>query len=79
MAVYLEGRDDAAGADDDEDRMLPAMEPGDRVDLVRVRPLEGHEHGWGTGVLVLDRWQVRGPVDLDRLAPGLCCGIQGLL
>ena len=38
MAVYLEGRDDAAGADDDEDRMLPAMEPGDRVDLVRVRP-----------------------------------------
>ena len=37
MAVYLEGRDDAAGADDDEDRMLPAMEPGDRVDLVRVR------------------------------------------
>ena len=38
MAVYLEGRDDAAGADDDEDRMLPAMEPGDRVDLVQVRP-----------------------------------------
>ena len=38
MAVYLEGRDDAAGADDDEDRMLPAMEPGDRVDLLQVRP-----------------------------------------
>ena len=38
MAVYLEGRDDAAGADDDEDRMLPAMEPGDRVELLRVRP-----------------------------------------
>ena len=37
-AVYLEGRDDAAGADDDEDRMLPPVEPGDRVDLIRIRP-----------------------------------------
>jgi DNA topoisomerase-1 len=38
MAVYLEGRDDAVGADDNEDRMLPPMEPGDRVDLVQIRP-----------------------------------------
>ena len=37
-AVYLEGRDDAAGADDDEDRMLPPVEPGDRVDLIQIRP-----------------------------------------
>jgi DNA topoisomerase-1 len=37
MRVYLEGRDDAAGADDDEDRMLPPMQPGDRIDLLKVR------------------------------------------
>jgi DNA topoisomerase-1 len=38
MALYLEGRDDAAGADDDEDRMLPEMRVGETVDLLAIRP-----------------------------------------
>lgn len=37
MRVYLEGRDDATAADDDEERTLPPMETGDPVDLARVR------------------------------------------
>ena len=35
IAVYLEGQDDAA--DDDDDRILPAMQEGDVVDLVSLR------------------------------------------
>ena len=35
IAVYLEGQDDAA--DDDDDRILPAMQEGDIVDLVSLR------------------------------------------
>ncbi len=35
IAVYLEGQDDAA--DDDDDRILPAMNEGDIVDLVSLR------------------------------------------
>lgn len=38
MRIYLEGRDDAQGADDDEERMLPEMQVGDRVDLLAIRP-----------------------------------------
>jgi len=38
MRVYLEGRDDAKGADDDQERMLPQMEVGERVDLKTIRP-----------------------------------------
>ncbi len=38
MRVYLEGRDDAQGADDDEERTLPEMEEGDLVDLLGIRP-----------------------------------------
>ena len=38
MRVYLEGRDDAKGADDDEDRMLPEMKVGELVDLIAIRP-----------------------------------------
>lgn len=38
MAVYLEGRDDAKSADDDEERMLPQLEQGDQVDLIAIRP-----------------------------------------
>jgi DNA topoisomerase-1 len=38
MSVYLEGRDDAKGADDDEERMLPEMKAGDLVDLIAIRP-----------------------------------------
>ena len=37
MQVYLEGRDDAATGDDD-DKMLPAMEEGDIVQLREIRP-----------------------------------------
>ncbi|WP_043752749.1 type I DNA topoisomerase, partial [Imhoffiella purpurea] len=37
MRVYLEGRDDAKSADDDEDRMLPDLKEGDLVDLLRIR------------------------------------------
>ncbi|HLS82496.1 MAG TPA: DNA topoisomerase I [Steroidobacter sp.] len=36
IAVYKEGRDDAA--EDDSDRILPAMEVGDRLRLLAVRP-----------------------------------------
>ncbi len=35
MAVYIEGRDDSA--DDEDERILPAMEAGDRVELVSLR------------------------------------------
>jgi len=35
IAVYLEGQDDAA--DDDDDRILPAMQEGDIIDLVSLR------------------------------------------
>ncbi|RKT45155.1 type I DNA topoisomerase [Thiocapsa rosea] len=38
MSVYLEGRDDAKSADDDEERMLPEMQAGDRVELLAIRP-----------------------------------------
>lgn len=38
MRVYLEGRDDAKGADDDEERMLPDLNPGDLVALIAIRP-----------------------------------------
>jgi DNA topoisomerase-1 len=38
MRVYLEGRDDATGADDDEERMLPDMQEGQLVDLLAIRP-----------------------------------------
>ncbi len=37
MRVYLEGRDDASSADDDEERMLPPMKVGDLVDLQAIR------------------------------------------
>ena len=37
LAVYRESFDDAA-SDDENDRMLPAMEVGDRVKLVEIRP-----------------------------------------
>jgi DNA topoisomerase-1 len=38
MRVYLEGRDDATGADDNEERMLPDMTEGQVVDLLGIRP-----------------------------------------
>ncbi|MCG6941792.1 MAG: type I DNA topoisomerase [Thiohalocapsa sp.] len=38
MRVYLEGRDDATSADDDEERMLPDMTEGQLVDLLAIRP-----------------------------------------
>jgi len=38
MRVYLEGRDDAKVADDDEERMLPHLEEGELVDLAAIRP-----------------------------------------
>jgi DNA topoisomerase-1 len=37
MRVYLEGRDDVEGADDDQERMLPHLAEGVRVDLLAVR------------------------------------------
>ena len=37
IAVYQEGRDDAA-TDDDNERVLPAVSEGDRLELVAVRP-----------------------------------------
>jgi len=37
MRVYLEGRDDAKGADDDQERMLPRLQEGDLVDLKAIR------------------------------------------
>jgi DNA topoisomerase-1 len=37
MQVYLEGKDDAVVGDDDE-RLLPAMAEGERVDLLGIRP-----------------------------------------
>jgi DNA topoisomerase-1 len=37
MRVYLEGRDDARGADDDEERMLPHLKEGERLDLLAIR------------------------------------------
>jgi len=38
MRVYLEGRDDATEADDDEERMLPALIEGEQIDLLAIRP-----------------------------------------
>jgi len=38
MRVYLEGRDDATEADDDEERMLPALTEGEQIDLLAIRP-----------------------------------------
>jgi len=38
MRVYLEGRDDASGADDNEERMLPNMQEGQLVELLAIRP-----------------------------------------
>ncbi|NDE00852.1 MAG: type I DNA topoisomerase, partial [Gammaproteobacteria bacterium] len=38
MAVYIEGRDDTA--DDEDERILPAMEAGDRVELVSLRGVQ---------------------------------------
>jgi len=37
IAVYQEGQDDAV-SDDENDRMLPAMEAGDEVNLLGIRP-----------------------------------------
>ncbi|MGE5153435.1 MAG: type I DNA topoisomerase [Bdellovibrio bacteriovorus] len=37
MRVYLEGRDDATAADDDEESNLPPLEEGDLVDLRGIR------------------------------------------
>ncbi len=37
MRVYLEGRDDATAADDDEEMNLPPMEAGDLVELAAIR------------------------------------------
>jgi DNA topoisomerase-1 len=37
MRVYLEGRDDAAAGDDDEEKTLPPLETGDLVDLAAIR------------------------------------------
>jgi DNA topoisomerase-1 len=39
IAVYTEGQDDAA-VDEDGDRILPAMETGDRVSLLGIRPAQ---------------------------------------
>jgi len=38
MRVYLEGRDDAKGADDDQERMLPQLRESELVDLKAIRP-----------------------------------------
>jgi DNA topoisomerase-1 len=38
MRVYLEGRDDPAGAGDDEERMLPPLKEGELADLLGIRP-----------------------------------------
>lgn len=38
MRVYLEGRDDAKGADDDQERILPDLREGEFVDLKVIRP-----------------------------------------
>jgi DNA topoisomerase-1 len=38
MRVYLEGRDDAREADDNEERMLPVLTEGEQVDLLAIRP-----------------------------------------
>ena len=38
MAVYLEGTDDAKAAADDKDKLLPPMEEGDDIKLVKVLP-----------------------------------------
>ncbi|MFP4603464.1 MAG: type I DNA topoisomerase [Halochromatium sp.] len=37
MRVYLEGRDDVTGADDDEERMLPDLQQGQTVELLAIR------------------------------------------
>jgi len=37
MRVYLEGRDDATAADDDEDSNLPPMQEGDLIALAAIR------------------------------------------
>ena len=38
LAVYRESFDDVTLTDDDENRMLPAMEVGDRVKLLAIKP-----------------------------------------
>jgi DNA topoisomerase-1 len=38
MAVYREGTDDAKAANDDSDRILPAMEEGEEIALKGIRP-----------------------------------------
>jgi DNA topoisomerase-1 len=38
MRIYLEGRDDAKGSDDDQERMLPHLEKDEVVDLNAIRP-----------------------------------------
>ena len=38
MRVYLEGRDDASEADDNEERMLPELTEGEQIDLLAIRP-----------------------------------------
>jgi DNA topoisomerase-1 len=38
MRVYLEGRDDARAADDDQERMLPPLAEGELLDLIAIRP-----------------------------------------
>ena len=42
LAAYEEGRDEDAGGDDDEQRRLPPLQPGDRLD-VRALEAQGHE------------------------------------
>ena len=41
LAAYEEGRDEDASSDDDE-RRLPALKPGDQLDVQTLEP-EGHE------------------------------------
>ena len=38
MTVYLEGTDDAKAAADDKDKLLPPMEEGDDIKLVKILP-----------------------------------------
>ncbi len=42
LRAYVEGSDDAQGALDQRERLLPALQPGDRVDLDKLAA-EGHE------------------------------------
>ena len=37
MAVYMEGRDDSEGNDDDKENILPPMEQGEQIKLIEIR------------------------------------------